>query len=175
MAETSPKKRRTSSPQPVKPAYELNLNRFLVKDAGACSLHDLVFKDVSVLHGLGKLGAEALNHRKVKTVLDLANWKFYKIARAILTLEAAEEVGGRDEEGAMNINKALDKKWETKSLHEILAAPISALQGLTPEDDELFAHVHVKSIRQLGSWRFARWAEAICDAADFEKLDHAHR
>merc|ERR1712187_729954 len=117
------------------------------------------------------LGTEALNHRKVKTVLDLANWKFYKVARGLVTLEKASEEDGASPSAVMNLNKALDKAWETKSLGEILEAPVSALQGLTAKDDELFAKVHVKSIRQLGNWKFAHWAEAICDLAEFEKLD----
>mmetsp|Transcript_103161 Transcript_103161/g.204947 ORF Transcript_103161/g.204947 Transcript_103161/m.204947 type:complete len:169 (-) Transcript_103161:198-704(-) len=160
--EPSPKKARTST--------GLNLNRFLVKSAEQCTLHDVAFKEVAALQGLGALGTEALNHRHVKTVLDLANWKFYKICRGLVTLESAEEEGGS--EGAeMNINRALDKAWETKPLSEILEAPVSALQGLTPKDDELFAKLHIKTIRQLGTWKFARWAEAICDLADFENLN----
>eukprot|EP00927_Polykrikos_kofoidii_P068331 TRINITY_DN636_c0_g1_i2.p1 TRINITY_DN636_c0_g1~~TRINITY_DN636_c0_g1_i2.p1 ORF type:complete len:194 (+),score=43.78 TRINITY_DN636_c0_g1_i2:75-584(+) len=161
--EPSPKKARTAH-------VGLNLNRFLVKDAENCALHDIALKDVTVLQGLGALGSEALHHRRVKTLLDLANWKYYKICRGLVTLETAEEEG-EGSSAEMNINKALDKKWESKSLHEILEAPISALQGLTEKDDELFAKVHVKSIRQLGAWKFARWAEAMCDLADFEALD----
>jgi len=53
-------------------------------------------------------------------------------------------------------------------------APVSALQGLTPKDDELWAKVHVKTIAQLGTWKFARWAEAIFDLAPFESSDGSH-
>merc|ERR1712217_280104 len=94
-----------------------------------------------------------------------------KVARRLLTLERASEDGETAPDAVMNVNKALDKAWETKSIQEILDAPVSALQGLTEKDDELWARVHVKSIRQLGLWKFAHWAEAICDLADFEKLD----
>eukprot|EP00931_Biecheleriopsis_adriatica_P094526 TRINITY_DN68161_c0_g1_i1.p1 TRINITY_DN68161_c0_g1~~TRINITY_DN68161_c0_g1_i1.p1 ORF type:complete len:189 (+),score=49.34 TRINITY_DN68161_c0_g1_i1:52-567(+) len=169
MGEPSPKKAKTSG----KPAYVLNLNRYLVKDMETLSLHDIAFKPVAALQGLAALGTEALNHRGVKTILDLANWKFYKFAKALVVLEGGEECGARDDAGEMNCNKMLDKKWETKSISEILDAPVSALSGLTEKDDELFAKVHVKSVRDLGKWKFANWAEAMCDVAySAEALNH---
>mmetsp|Transcript_31636 Transcript_31636/g.62147 ORF Transcript_31636/g.62147 Transcript_31636/m.62147 type:complete len:191 (-) Transcript_31636:136-708(-) len=158
----------------AKPGYSMNLNNFLDKDVETCSLQLLVAKPVSALQGLAKLGTEALNFRKVVTVWDLAHWKFFKIARGLVACELAEESGKRDAASEMNINKALDKAWETKTLAEILDAPVSALQGLTPKDDEHFARVHVKTIRDLGNWKFARWAEAICDLAEFESVSHSH-
>merc|ERR1711870_68902 len=104
------------------------------KDAEACSLNELTQKPVSALQGLAALGTQALNHRRVITVHDLANWKFFKIARGLVTCEAAEETGKRDGAADMNINLALDKAWEAKPLVEILDAPVSALQGLTKVD-----------------------------------------
>uniref|UniRef100_A0A7S2I8K3 Uncharacterized protein n=1 Tax=Alexandrium andersonii TaxID=327968 RepID=A0A7S2I8K3_9DINO len=154
-------------------AYTMDLNNMLDKDAEACSLHSIVGKPVSVLQGLAALGTEALSARKVVTVQDLARWKFFKLARGLLACEATKDAGRRAEAADMNINKALDKAWESKSVAEILDAPVSALQGLTPDDDARFAKLHVKSIRDLGSWKYARWAEAICDLAEFESLDHA--
>jgi hypothetical protein len=41
-----------------------------------------------------------------------------------------QEEGKRAEDNLQNINKALDKEFEKKSLKEIAAAPVSALQGL---------------------------------------------
>ena len=34
----------------------------------------------------------------------------------------------------MNINRALDKTWESKSLREILDAPVAALEGVSESD-----------------------------------------
>eukprot|EP00420_Gonyaulax_spinifera_P023550 CAMPEP_0197905706 /NCGR_PEP_ID=MMETSP1439-20131203/60964_1 /TAXON_ID=66791 /ORGANISM="Gonyaulax spinifera, Strain CCMP409" /LENGTH=177 /DNA_ID=CAMNT_0043526997 /DNA_START=79 /DNA_END=613 /DNA_ORIENTATION=+ len=151
-----------------KPAYALNLNKFLDKDMEVKSLHEIVDKPVSALQGLAALGTEALNARHVKTVKDLANWKFFKIANSLVTCELADESGGRDDASELNANKAVDKAWETKSITEILDGPVSALQGLTEKDDENFAKVHVKSVRALGTWKYARWAEAICVLAENE-------
>ena len=38
---------------------------------------------------------------------------------------------------SVNLEKGLDKAWEDKSLDEILAAPPSALAGLTAEHDKV--------------------------------------
>jgi hypothetical protein len=54
----------------------------------------------------------------------------------------------------VNLEKALDKAWEDKSLDEILAAPPSALAGLTPAHDELLAQLNIKSIKDLGSNKY---------------------
>ena len=55
---------------------------------------------------------------------------------------------------SVNLEKALDKAWENKSLDEILAAPPSALAGLTPAHDELLAQLNVKSIKDLGTNKY---------------------
>jgi len=151
-------------------SHSLNLYRFLVKGSEQLSLHEVTSQEVSALCGLDALGTEALNHRKVHTISELANWKYYRICRGLITLESVKEKS-RNERAEMNINRALDKEWETKPLAEVLEAPLSALQGLTPADDELFAKLQIKTIRQLGTWKFAQWARAICDFAEFENLE----
>lgn len=70
----------------------------------------------------------------------------------------------------MNINLAVDKSWESKSLKEIAAAPVSALQGLTPADAELLKKaLGVNTIAELGANKFVRWAQAIAVLADREQ------
>ncbi len=51
---------------------------------------------------------------------------------------------------SVNLDKALDKAYENSSLAEILAAPPSALAGLTEKHDELLAGLGIKSVRDLG-------------------------
>ncbi len=56
---------------------------------------------------------------------------------------------------SVNINKGLDKAWEDKSLDEILAAPPSALAGLTERHDQLLKDaLNIKTIRELGSNKY---------------------
>jgi hypothetical protein len=55
---------------------------------------------------------------------------------------------------SVNLAKGLDKAYEDKTLEEILAAPPSALAGLTPADDALLAQLNIKTIKDLGSNKF---------------------
>jgi hypothetical protein len=70
----------------------------------------------------------------------------------------------------MNINKAVDKDYESKSLKEIAAAPIDALEGVSAADAELLAKAfNVKSVRDLGTNKYFLWAQAIVTLADREE------
>jgi hypothetical protein len=55
----------------------------------------------------------------------------------------------------INLSKALDKAYENKSLDEILAAPPSALAGLTEAHDKKLADaLGIKTIADLGANKF---------------------
>jgi hypothetical protein len=66
----------------------------------------------------------------------------------------------------VNFGKLVDKAWEDKSADEILAAPPSALEGLTPKHDEQLAGLGIKTIGQLANWKYARRARALADLAE---------
>jgi len=69
----------------------------------------------------------------------------------------------------MNINKAVDKDYESKSLKEIAAAPIDALEGVSAADADLLARAfNIKSVRDLGTNKYFLWAQAIAALADRE-------
>lgn len=56
---------------------------------------------------------------------------------------------------SVDLTKALDKAWEDKSLPEILAAPPSALAGLTPAHDQALADaLGIRTIADLGSNKY---------------------
>ena len=56
---------------------------------------------------------------------------------------------------SVNLAKGLDKAYEDKSLDDILAAPPSALAGLTPEHDKALAEaLNIKTIADLGSNKY---------------------
>lgn len=70
----------------------------------------------------------------------------------------------------MNINKALDKEWETKSLKEIAKAPVAALQGLSDADARaLESAFGVKTIEDLANLKYVKWAQAIVALAATEE------
>lgn len=56
---------------------------------------------------------------------------------------------------SVNLEKGLDKAYEDKSLEEILAAPPSALAGLTERHDAVLAEaLGIKTIADLGSNKY---------------------
>lgn len=56
---------------------------------------------------------------------------------------------------SVNLAKGLDKAWEDKTLDEILAAPPSALAGLTEKHDQLLAEaLNIKTIADLGGNKY---------------------
>lgn len=69
----------------------------------------------------------------------------------------------------MNLDKALDKAWETKPLKELADAPVAALSGVSEKDAELLAQAfNVKTIRDLATLKYVRWAQAIVNLGDAE-------
>ncbi|MFI1728718.1 hypothetical protein ACH40E_05660 [Streptomyces acidicola] len=67
-----------------------------------------------------------------------------------------------------DLSKVLDKAWADKSLPEILAAPVSALKGVSDRQGELLEEAfRIKTVADLADLKFARWAQALAalDAA----------
>ena len=70
----------------------------------------------------------------------------------------------------MNINKALDKAYEGKSLKEIAEAPVDALQGVSQNDAvKLKEAFGVDTVRELANLKYVRWAQAIVSLVDAEE------
>lgn len=153
------------------PRFKMNVNNAVDKEYEDSSFAEIASAPVSALQGIAAKGQDVLKRFKVKTVRDLGTWKYYKVAKAIAGLAALEQEGKRSEASILNINKAVDKKYEPKSLREILSLPPSALQGLAPWADEALATIHVTTIAKLGEWKFARWAEWIVELANYENDD----
>ena len=56
---------------------------------------------------------------------------------------------------SVELDKALDKAYEGKSLAEVLDAPVSALSGVSDADAEhLAAAFNIKTVRDLGSNKY---------------------
>ena len=70
----------------------------------------------------------------------------------------------------LNINKAVDKAFESKTLKEIADAPVDALEGVSAGDAELLAKAfNIKSIRDLGTNKYFLTAQAIATLAAKEE------
>lgn len=62
------------------------------------------------------------------------------------------------------LDKALDKEFENKSLKDILAAPPSALAGLTEKHDtQLLEALKIKTIADLGKNKYFALAAALVE------------
>ncbi|MFD4428876.1 hypothetical protein [Nocardia sp. NPDC058497] len=67
------------------------------------------------------------------------------------------------------LDKVLDKEFENKTLKEILAAPPSALAGLTDaHDKQLLDALKIKTIADLGNNKFFQLAAALVELAEQE-------
>jgi hypothetical protein len=65
------------------------------------------------------------------------------------------------------LDKKLDKDWEGKSAQEIADAPVSALSGVSESDAEhLLAAFNIKTVRDLGTNKYFRWAQGIASLAE---------
>ncbi|MFB9837965.1 hypothetical protein [Actinoallomurus acaciae] len=65
---------------------------------------------------------------------------------------------------SIDLNNVLDKAWADKSLPEILAAPVAALKGVSDRSGELlYEALGIKTIADLASLPYARWAQALAD------------
>jgi hypothetical protein len=69
----------------------------------------------------------------------------------------------------VQFGKLVDKAWEDKSAAEVLKAPPSALEGLTEKHDEALKTLGIKSIEDLGKWKYATRAAALVALADLDK------
>ena len=65
-----------------------------------------------------------------------------------------------------DLSKFLDKAYESSSLQEILAAPVSALAGVTDEDAEaLRTAFRIKTVADLGKNKYFAAAQAMVHLA----------
>ncbi len=69
----------------------------------------------------------------------------------------------------MKFGKLVDKAWEDKTAAEILAAPPSALEGLSERHDEILQGLGIKTVADLGNWKYASRAAALVALADLDK------
>jgi hypothetical protein len=61
-----------------------------------------------------------------------------------------------------NLGAFLDKDWESKSLAEILKAPVSALQGISEGDADLLKQAfNIKTVGDLGKNKYFRAAQLL--------------
>jgi hypothetical protein len=66
-----------------------------------------------------------------------------------------------------NLDAFLDKEWESKSLADVLKAPVSALQGVSEGDADLLKQAfNIKTVGDLGKNKFFRAAALLSQLAE---------
>eukprot|EP01024_Parvocaulis_polyphysoides_P006822 TRINITY_DN11968_c0_g1_i1.p2 TRINITY_DN11968_c0_g1~~TRINITY_DN11968_c0_g1_i1.p2 ORF type:complete len:178 (-),score=40.53 TRINITY_DN11968_c0_g1_i1:155-688(-) len=82
-------------------------------------------------------------------------------------VERATKRQRKDFEGYLfNLEEALVKEYENKSLGEIVGSPVSALQGVGPIAEEAFKALGIETVRDLAEWKFFKIAQAITVLVD---------
>mmetsp|Transcript_19203 Transcript_19203/g.31892 ORF Transcript_19203/g.31892 Transcript_19203/m.31892 type:complete len:184 (+) Transcript_19203:37-588(+) len=148
--------------------HSLNCEHALKKANAGESFAELSEGSVQIFQGIGPKHTEAFDQLGIRSIHDLANYKFYHMAKAITVLKESESES-RPEESKMNISKAVDKAYETKSLKEISEAPVAALMGLSDEKGALFRTFGVTTVADLAGLKYCKWAESIVALSKYEE------
>ncbi|KAH8072954.1 hypothetical protein JL720_11044 [Aureococcus anophagefferens] len=126
---------------------------------------------ISALQGLADWTDDVGKKLHIPTIKKLGQWKYFLWSRAFVTLSKYEIPDHRVAGSLLNCNKALDKDHEGKTIKEILALPPSALSGIAEHSDADLAKFKVKTIEDLGTWKFALAANSIATLAEMESAD----
>ncbi len=148
--------------------HTLNASKALKKVDETHSFSVLATEEVSILQGIGPARLQALHSLGIKTIQNLAEFKYYHTARAIVALASTEETT-RLPESSMNINKALDKAYETKTFKELVDAPVSAFQGVSDAKAVTLQELGVTTIGDLAKLKYCQWAESFVWLSKFEE------
>ncbi len=67
----------------------------------------------------------------------------------------------------LGLENKLMKAWEGKSAQELADAPVTVISGLSEGDAQhLLEAFNIKTVRDLGTNKFFRWAQGIVALAD---------
>ncbi|CAE8740473.1 unnamed protein product [Polarella glacialis] len=70
---------------------------------------------------------------------------------------------------SFNLNFAVDSEYEALPLKTLAKEPLNCLKGFSRRKAALLAAIGPKTVCDLASWKYARWAESICTLAPAEQ------
>jgi len=157
----------------LREGYMMNVNGTLVEGHQGTPFRDVVKLPVTVLKGISEEQAKVLcEYFEVRTVRDLANWKFYQIANSMLTLAEVEEKNGRQDASLQNINDAVDKQFEKQSIATIIEQKAEVLQGVGKFlQAQMSTKIGITTMKELANYKPAKYAVALVALADYETAD----
>jgi hypothetical protein len=140
----------------------MNIKNAVDKEYESMSLKDILKQPISAIQGISGASAKRMKEAfRITTIEQFAKLRFAKWAWSLITMEKYAKKP-KEDSGAMNINKAVDKAYENKSITEVLDAPLSAFQGLSERQAELLTKsFRVKTIRKLGQLKVFHKAMVI--------------
>jgi predicted flap endonuclease-1-like 5' DNA nuclease len=162
--------RRGTQPQRATLAT-FNINNALKKSGEGDSFQDLVSQPVTALQGIGPKHGQELESLGLKTIQQLADYKFFHLAKSVTVLAETEEANERTEDAVMNLHKGIDKEFQELPLAELIKQPLHALKGISPAGGELLQSMGAKTVADLATFKYCQWAEAIVVAARFEDIE----
>ncbi|MDD4307178.1 MAG: zinc ribbon domain-containing protein [Thermoplasmata archaeon] len=123
---------------------------------------ELLNQPPDALKGVSKGDSDRMKAAfNIRTLGDFANVKYIAWAQELTVLKEKPESFRKED-----FRDKLVKKYEQKELDEILAAPTSALQGVSDTDSKKLAKAfNVKTVAELGNLKYAVWANKIHEMA----------
>ena len=163
--EPDAKKQKTD--EPTETGWEghvLNTSEALMKADEGRHFVAIIKYDVTTLQGIGPAASKVLDALGIQSIEQLAKYKYFLLARAIKTLAETEtKSSGRPAGSVMNIDKAVDKDWEAKTLTEMCDAPTEALEGITKDACELLESLGgCKTIGDLADLKYCKSILSAC-------------
>jgi len=140
----------------------MNIKNAVDKKFESMSLREILKQPVHAIQGVSEKDAELIKEAfRISTVEQFAKLRFAKWAWAIAESEKREQDSSAGA-GVLNLNNAVDKAYENKSLKEILDSPMEALQGLSERQAKLmYDAFQIKTVKQLANQRFFLIARSI--------------
>ena len=140
----------------------MNIRNAVANEFKAMKLHEILKQPINAIQGVTGGNADLVKEAfRISTVEQFAKIRFAKWAWAIQELAKFETEGGSPE-SAININNAVDKAYETKTLTEILDSPMEALQGLSERQAKLLNQAfQVKTVKELANLKYILIARSI--------------
>jgi len=154
----------------LREGYLMNVNGALVEAYQGTPFRNVVNLPVTVLRAISEEQAKVLSQNfEVRSVRDLANWKFYQIANSMLALAEVEEKNGRQDLSLQNINDAVDKQFEKSSITTIMEQKAQVLQGVGKFLQlQMSTKIGITTMMELANFKPAKHAAALVALADYE-------
>ena len=123
--------------------------KFYDKKYEEWAIEDLVKAPVDAISGVSETDAVDLKKAfNIKTVEDLANNKFVKLAQGINCFSACS-------------GEVLDKEFEAEEFEELAEKPVSAISGVSEEDAALLKKAFgIDNIQELAENKYVAIAQA---------------